>query len=232
MCGRFTQHYTWAELHALLDLIGPPRNLRPRHNIAPTTSIDVVRVGEAGRELASMRWGLIPAWWKKSAKEVPATFNARAETVAEKPMFRDAFKRRRCIIPASGFYEWTGGKKDRQPHLFTAADGAPVLAFAGLWDRWRDPAAAEEVLSCTMIVSGASAWMEAYHDRMPVLLGPQEFTGWLDGTLGAEALGPAPADALREWPVSKRMNATGVDDDDPALLEPLGPPHYVARAAQ
>jgi hypothetical protein len=135
MCGRFTQHYIWAELHALLDLIGPPRNLRPRHNIAPTTNIDVVRSGKAGRELDSMRWGLIPAWWKKSAKEVPATLNARAETVAEKPMFRDAFKRRRCIIPASGFYEWTGDRKDRQPHLFTAADGAPVLAFAGLWDR-------------------------------------------------------------------------------------------------
>ncbi|MGK7870926.1 SOS response-associated peptidase [Falsiroseomonas sp. E2-1-a20] len=129
MCGRFTQRYTWAELHALLDLVGAPRNLRPRHNIAPTTSIDVMRAGEAGRELASMRWGLIPAWWKKSAKEVPSTFNARAETVAEKPMFRDAFKRRRCIIPASGFYEWTGEKKDRQPHLFTAADGAPVLAL-------------------------------------------------------------------------------------------------------
>jgi putative SOS response-associated peptidase YedK len=170
-----------------------------------------------------MRWGLIPTWWQKQAKEVPATFNARAETVAEKPMFRDAFKRRRCIIPASGFYEWTGGKKDRQPHLFTAADGGPVLAFAGLWDRWLDPAAAEEVLSCTMIVSGASAWMEAYHDRMPVLLSPESFTAWLDRTLGAEALGPAPAAALREWPVSKRMNATGVGDDDPTLLESLGP---------
>ncbi|MGK7871625.1 SOS response-associated peptidase [Falsiroseomonas sp. E2-1-a20] len=88
---------------------------------------------------------------------MPSTFNARAETVAETPMFRDDLKRRRCITPASGFYERTGGKKVRQPHLFTAADGAPVLALAGLWDRWRDPAAAEEVLSCTMIVSGASA---------------------------------------------------------------------------
>ena len=103
-----------------------------------------------------MRWGLVPAWWTKALKDVPATFNARAETVAEKPMFRDAFRKRRCIVPASGFYEWTGGKGAKQPHLFTAADGAPVLSFAGLWDRWRGPKG-EEVLSCTIVVSGASA---------------------------------------------------------------------------
>ncbi len=87
-------------------------------------------------------------------KVVPATFNARAETVAEKPMFRDAFKRRRCIIPASGFFEWTGGMGEKVPHLFTAADGAPVLAFAGLWERWMDPASGDAVLSATIIVSG------------------------------------------------------------------------------
>jgi putative SOS response-associated peptidase YedK len=130
-----------------------------------------------------MRWGLIPGWWKKAAKEMPATFNARAESVAEKPMFRDAFKARRSIIPASGFYEWTGEKGAKQPHLFTAADGAPVLAFAGLWDRWRDPATREEILSCTIIVSGASAWMEAYHDRMPVLLEKKNSTHGSTGRL-------------------------------------------------
>jgi len=140
MCGRFTQNYTWAQVHAFLSFLGVPRNLRPRYNIAPTTEIDVVRLSEQGRELIPMRWGLVPFFWKKSLRELPATFNARAETVAEKPMFRDAFKKRRCIIPASGFYEWTGGKGDRQPHLFTAADGSPVLALAGLWDSWRDPA--------------------------------------------------------------------------------------------
>ena len=108
MCGRFTQNYTWAEVHAFLNLFGAPRNLRPRYNIAPTTSVDVVRQGEHGRELVSMRWGLAPFFWKKNLKELPATFNARAETVAEKPMFRAAFQKRRCIIPASGFFEWTG----------------------------------------------------------------------------------------------------------------------------
>src|ERR1700760_2653912 len=109
MCGRFTQHYTWQEVHKFLSVfgdLGTPRNLQPRYNIAPTTFIDVVttRVRNreiVGREMVPMRWGLIPDWWKKPRKEVPATFNARAETVAEKPMFRGAFKYRRCIIPAS-----------------------------------------------------------------------------------------------------------------------------------
>ncbi len=223
MCGRFTQHYTWSEVHAFLSVFGAPRNLQPRYNIAPTTMIDVVRAGEQGRELVSMRWGLAPLWWKKPLKELPATFNARAETVAEKPMFRDAFKRRRCIIPASGFYEWTGGKKDRQPHLFTAADGSPVLAFAGLWDRWRDPATGEDLLTATIIVSGANAWMTPYHDRMQVLLAPGDFDAWLQGTLGADALLPAAETSLREWLVSKRMNPTGAGDDDATLVEPEVP---------
>jgi len=133
MCGRFTENYTWEEVHDFLSVFGPPRNLQPRYNIAPTTTVDVIRLGPNGRELVPMRWGLIPGWWKKSAKEVPATFNARAESVVDKPMFRNAFKQQRCIIPASGFFEWTGEKAQRQPHLFTAADGSPVLAFAGLW---------------------------------------------------------------------------------------------------
>jgi putative SOS response-associated peptidase YedK len=140
MCGRFTQNYTWEEVYAFLKVFGTPRNLRPHYNIAPTTNVDVIRLDREGRrELVSMRWGLVPYFWKKSLKEVPATFNARAETIAEKPMFRDSFKRRRCIIPASGFFEWTDEVDGKQPHLFTAADGWPILAFAGLWDRWIDP---------------------------------------------------------------------------------------------
>ena len=220
MCGRFTQNYSWEEVYNFLNLFGTPRNLRPRYNIAPTTSVDVVRLNADGkRELLSMRWGLVPFFWKKSLKEVPATFNARAETVAEKPMFREAFKRRRCIIPASGFFEWTGEKGDKTPHLFTAADGSPILAFAGLWDRSTDPATKEELLSCTVIVSGASAWMTVYHDRMPVLLQAGDFDAWLNGTLGPEALRPAAESALREWTVSKRVNRTGFGDDDPTIIQ-------------
>jgi putative SOS response-associated peptidase YedK len=117
--------------------------------------------------------------------------------------------------------EWTGEKGGaRQPHLFTAADGSPVLAFAGLWDRWRDPATREEILSCTIIVSDASAWMETYHDRMPVLLEENDFDAWLDGSLGPDALKPAAESALREWTVSPRLNRTGVGDDDPTIIEP------------
>ena len=221
MCGRFTQRYTWSEVHTFLSVIGAAKNLRPRYNIAPTTTIDVVRLGGGGRELVSMRWGVVPVWWKKPLKDVPATFNARAETVAQKPMFRDAFKKRRCIIPASGFFEWTGGKGEKVPHLFTAGDGSPVLAFAGLWDRWTDPASGDEVLSATIIVSGASEWMMPYHDRMPVLLGPEDFDGWLDGSFGPDALKPAAEEALREWIVSSRVNRTGHGDDDPTIVEPV-----------
>jgi putative SOS response-associated peptidase YedK len=224
MCGRFTQYYTWSEVHDFLSAFGTPRNLQPHYNIAPTDTVDVIRLGEHGRELVSMRWGLIPGWWKKTPKEMPVTFNARAESVAEKPMFRNAFKERRCIIPASGFYEWTGGKGAKQPHLFTAADGSPVLAFAGLWDRWRDPATGDETLSCTIIVCGSSAWMSKYHDRMPVMLEEKDFNAWLDGSLGAEALKCTPESALQEWPISTRLNRSGVGDDDPTIVEriPMG----------
>jgi putative SOS response-associated peptidase YedK len=107
----------------------------------------------------------------------------------------------------------------KQPHLFTAADGSPILAFAGLWDKWRDPMSGEDVLSCTIIVSDASAWMAPYHDRMPVLLATKDFDAWLGGTLGADALRPAAGSALREWPVSKRMNRTGEGDDDPTVID-------------
>ena len=152
-------------------------------------------------------------------KEMPATFNARAETVSEKPMFREAFRRRRCIIPASGFFERTGEKADKTPHLFSAADGSPVLAFAGLWERWKNPEG-DEVLSATVIVSGASEWMIPYHDRMPVLLSGADIDGWLNGTLGQDGLKPAAASALRDRTVSKRVNRTGVGDDDPTIVEP------------
>lgn len=221
MCGRFTQHFTWTEVHAFLDVFGPARNLQPRYNIAPTTTIDVVRLGRDGRrELLPMRWGLVPYFWKKPLKDLPATFNARAESVHEKPMFREAFRRgRRCIIPASGFYEWTQEPDGKQPHLFSAVDGR-ILAFAGVWDRWVDPTGAE-ILSATIIVSGASAWMEPFHDRMPVLLDEADFDAWLTGAAGVELLHPAREDALRAWVVSRRVNSSRTPDDDPTLVDPV-----------
>src|SRR6202521_4907252 len=125
MCGRFTKNYTWEQLHALYSLTLGDSNLQPRYNIAPTTTIETVIEHEDKRELVPMRWGLVPSWWKKKAKETPATFNARAETVAEKPMFRSAFKTRRCLIPASGYYEWHVTPAGKQPYYFTTRDDSP-----------------------------------------------------------------------------------------------------------
>src|SRR5208282_1405449 len=155
MCGRFTQSYTWRELVELYQLNQPALNLRPRYNIAPTTAIDVVRLAESGRELVPMRWGLIPGWWKKTTKEVPSTFNARAETVAQKPMFRSAFKRSRCIVPASGYYEWRAVEGGKQPYFIGAANGE-VLSIAGLWDEWKEPESGEMISSATLIVTAAN----------------------------------------------------------------------------
>ena len=165
-----------------------------------------------------MRWGLIPWWWKKTAKEAPATFNARAESVADKPTFRDAFKRRRCLIPASGYYEWKATPTGKQPFYITAADG-PVLTFAGLWDEWKDPQTGERLRSSTIIVTKANEFTRAIHDRMPVLLGAERFEPWLSGEAGTELLQPAPNDALRMWPVSKRVNKSAPDNNDPSLID-------------
>jgi putative SOS response-associated peptidase YedK len=219
MCGRFTQFFTWRELVELYRLTQPPRNLRPRYNIAPTTSVEVVQSTETGPELVTMRWGLIPSWWKKTAKEAPSTFNARAETVAEKPMFRSAFKRNRCILPASGYYEWRTIGKEKQPYFISAADGS-VLSIAGLWDEWKDRETGEQVTSCTMIVTAANDFTRAIHDRMPVLLEQAECDAWLSRTSGTEILQSAPNDALRMWPVSKVVNVSGRGDEDPRLIEP------------
>lgn len=220
MCGRFTQAYTWAEVEAFLSVFGERRNLQPHYNLAPTDTVHAVTAATP-RTLTPMRWGLIPYWWKKPLKELPATFNARAESIADRPMFRDAYKRRRCIIPASGFYEWTGRKTDRQPHYFTAADGAPILSFAGLWERWRNPDTSDDVSSCTIVVTSGNDWMKRYHDRMPAILDASGRDAWLDGSMGASDLTPAHDDTLHEWLVSKRVNRSGVFDDDLTLIQPI-----------
>jgi len=210
-----TRHYKWRELVALYRLMRPAINLQPRYNIAPTTTIDaVIPRGGDGMELVPVRWGLIPSWWKKSAKEVPSTFNARAETVAQKPMFRAAFKRGRCVVPASGYYEWKLTKSGKQPYYVSARDGS-VLSFAGLWDEWHDAETSEALNSCTIIVTAANALMRPIHDRMLVVL--RDFEPWLLGAAGTEALKPASEDALRAWPVSRRVNRVG-NDADPTLI--------------
>ncbi|MEK8121678.1 SOS response-associated peptidase [Methylocystis sp. IM4] len=229
MCGRFTQAYTWTEIHAFLDVIGPARNLRARYNIAPTTTIDVVRpsfsksdtsdfLSDTGRELVRMRWGLAPSWWKKTLKELPSTFNARAESVAEKSMFRSAFKSRRCVIPASGYYEWTGKSGAKTPHYFSSTFGEPLL-FAGLWESWRDPEQDRKIESATIIVGPANEFLAGFHDRAPVMIARDDVDAWMTGEDPCSLLRPAPPGAVQEWVVSPRVNRTGVGDDDPSLIE-------------
>jgi putative SOS response-associated peptidase YedK len=158
-----------------------------------------------------MRWGLIPWWWKKPLKQVPASFNARAETVADKPMFRDAFKRNRCVIPASGYYEWLKRPDGRQPYYITATGGS-VLSFAGLYDRWKNPETGERMHDHRHRCERADA-----ADSRPHAGGARRGR-WLRGEGGPELLRPAPEDRLRMWPVSRRVNKTGTGDDDPTLL--------------
>src|ERR1700693_2716240 len=162
--------------------------------------------------------GLVPSWWKKKAKEMPATFNARVETVTEKPMFRSAFKRTRCLIPVSGYYEWRDTAGGKQPYYFTRRDGQ-VITIAGLWDEWKDTETGEPTKSCTMIITAANDFVAEVHDRMPVILEPAGFDGWLDRSSGIELLTPAPNDLLVRWPVSKRVNSSRASDEDPTLID-------------
>jgi putative SOS response-associated peptidase YedK len=190
MCGRFTVKMTWAEIVALykLALDRPPHNLQPRYNVCPTDPIDVVTEQGGKRDYVRMRWGLVPRWWSKPLKELKAaTFNARAETVETKPFFRDAFKRNRCPIPASGYYEWKAEAGGKQPYYFIRADGDP-LTFAGLWDEWRDRATGEVLKSCTIIITEPSAVPAEIHDRVPVIL-ERETSNSGSGMAGPPCLG-------------------------------------------
>ncbi len=224
MCGRYSQAYSWEEIVAFSQPLVVPAdrpNLRARYNITPTTEVDIIVLTEAGRELWKARWGLIPGWWKKSAKETGSTFNARIEGADSSAFFRSAWNKRRCIIPASAFYEWTGEKGAKIPHRISAADGG-LMAFAGLWDRWTDTETGEEVISCTIITRGADRFMSKLHDRMPAMLRPEDFQAWLDGSGGKEILMRPPPE-LQEWIVSTRVNSNRAPDDDPTLGDPVEP---------
>lgn len=225
MCGRATYKLTWEEIVALYRLtLGPaPHNFQPRFNVCPTTTIDAIVAEDGKRELIRARWGLVPGWWKKPLKELKlATFNARAETVDEKPMFRSAFKRKRCLIPVSGYYEWQDTPGGKQPWYFTARDGSPALSIAGLWDEWTNPETGKPLKSCTMIITEPNEFVAEVHDRMPVLLTDRQFDPWLTGEAGVESLKPAPNNFLQKWMVSKRVNSSRADDDDATLIEKIG----------
>ena len=228
MCGRFAQYSepdTYADLFDLERVCAP----RPRYNAAPTQEILAARPGADGtRELTPLRWGLIPSW-SKGPDNRYSMINARAETVATKPAYRAAFRARRCIIPAEGFYEWQTTTDGKQPHLIRRRDGQP-FAMAGLWERWQGPDT-DAIESCTIIVTDANAAIAPIHDRMPVILTGNGLDAWLDPTIGNAAaltslLRPAPAQDWTHYPVSKRVNSPR--NDDPSLVDRLqitGKPH-------
>jgi len=222
MCGRSTYTLTWEEIVRLyrLTLDHPAVNTQARYNVCPTTTIDTIVRINGSCALVPMRWGLVPSWWSKSLKDLKlATFNARAETVAEKPFFREAFKSKRCLIPVSGYYEWQHTPSGKQPWYFTARDGSPALTVAGLWDEWNDKASGETLKSCTMIITEPNQFVAEVHDRMPVVISQDRFEPWLNADAGLEVLKPAPNDLLKRWPVSKRVNSSRAPDDDPTLIE-------------
>jgi putative SOS response-associated peptidase YedK len=225
MCGRFTYKLTWAEIVKLyrLTLDQSARNTQPRYNICPTTTIDTVVSSDGKRALVPVRWGLIPYWWNKPLKEMRlATFNARAESVATKPMFRDAFKSKRLLIPASGYYEWHDAPGGKQPYYFTRRDGQPIT-FAGLWSSWNDREAGNKLLSCAIVITKPNKVVAEVHDRMPVILEAKDFEQWERGDTNdaAALMKPAGEDILQMWPVSKRVNSSRAPDDDASLIKPI-----------
>lgn len=192
-------------------------SLSPRFNIAPTQQVLSIRLADATREAALMRWGLVPSW-SKDPKAGPPLINVRAETVREKPAFRSAFKTRRCLIPTTGFYEWQKAGTAKQPFHITMTDGQP-FAFGGLWEHWhRDD---QSIESCTIITTTASEMMATLHDRMPVIVPPDDYERWLGGTAddAAELLQPFTADALTAYPVSTIVNSSR--NESPECVKPM-----------
>lgn len=209
MCGRFTLYAPTEEVAALFDLPEEPI-LAPRYNVAPTQPVGLARMNAQTqeREWALTLWGLIPSW-SKDPSIGARMINARSETVAEKPSFRAAFKRRRCLVPVSGFYEWQKVGKSKQPHYITAQDGG-LLAIAGLWEYW-EGADGSALESCTLLTTEANEFMQPLHHRMPVFVAPEDFDQWLGSGKDEDRnamenlhhlLRPAPEDLLTAYPVS------------------------------
>jgi putative SOS response-associated peptidase YedK len=217
VCGRFTLTASGEELAEAFGLDDPPE-LAPRYNIAPTQPVAVVRAEEpgSGRTLSLLRWGLLP---RATAEPKRPLINARAETASSVPSFREAFARRRCLIPASGFFEWTGTGKKRQPWYFRMASGR-AFAFAGLWEPPFDPVDAP---TATILTTEPNQIARPLHDRMPVILAPEDYARWLDPQargLGAlrPLLQPFPAEGMVAYPVEHVVNDPR--RDEPSCITP------------
>ncbi|MGQ9910039.1 MAG: SOS response-associated peptidase [Candidatus Flexifilum sp.] len=215
MCGRFAQVIDPEQIQQMFDLSGRP-DIPARYNIAPTQQAYVI-LNERPLELRPLRWGLIPSWAKDAAIG-SKLINARAETLEEKPSFRDAVRKRRCIVPVSGFFEWKSEGGVKQP-LYIHPSHQGLLALAGLWEQWNDPASGEIVATFTIITTEANAFMRTWHERMPLILSPADYAPWLveDDLPAIRALLKRPADdavELTAYPVTRAVNRPTYDAPD------------------
>lgn len=224
MCGRYVRRSSRTQIARSFDV--DPENLPefpPSYNVAPQTFQPVVRLNRdtGERELVLMRWGLVP-YWSKGTKIGYSTINAKAETVATSSTFREAMKRRRCLVPADAFYEWQKlDPKHKQPFAIALKSGG-LYAFAGLWDRWRDPKTKDVLETFTIITTDANELVAPLHDRMPVVLEPKDYQRWLTPgdpeRLPLDLLRAYPAEKMRAWKVDARVG--NAKNDEPGLLDP------------
>lgn len=225
MCGRFTQKAPWENVGNEFGINDAPSKqlFEPRYNIAPTQMIAAIRELENSREATSLKWGLVPSW-AKEAEIGNRMINARAETITEKPSFREAFKSRRCIIPASGFYEWQKVEKGaKQPYYFYLKE-KEVFGFAGLWEEWLDKTTGEMLETCTIITTEANQVLRPVHDRMPVILESNHYDVWLDAKVKdtdklQKLLVPYSSNEMASHPISRSVNT--VTSNTPELITPM-----------
>ena len=225
MCGRFIRTSPIERYSALFSAPGT-LDLKPSFNIAPSSQILLARGnGKGGRELVSLKWGLVP-FWSKEPKTEYSTINARAETIDEKPTFKNAFKSRRCLIASDGFYEWKkNADGTKQPYFIGLVDNKP-FAFAGLWEQWEREGHVVE--SCTIIVTSANELMAPIHDRMPVILSQDYYEAWMNpketnSSRLKSLLLPYPSDRMKAYPISSRVNTP--KNDESTLITPLKSSH-------
>ena len=226
MCGRYRLTKRKQLVEEYFDAVSREEDWTPRYNIAPTQPVPVIRQNpkEPVRELSLMRWGLIPSW-ARDPSGAARMINARSETAATKPAFRDPLKLRRCLIPADGFYEWARTGKTKQPYCFEVNNGE-LFAFAGLWDRWKDPSG-NWLKTCSILTTTPNAVTAPVHDRMPVILHPDAYDLWLDPGMQnvaaiSELLKPFDPSLMRCYPVSSRVNSAANDDEECCAPVELG----------